>query len=221
MHNKSFNNHAVNDSGLPPLSAMVPTHTHVASVPPGIDVLYYLHRPNQNPSSIAGASVISVNGLYPPFLQDEKPSLFSQHFGIEFLHDGHTYVQPISPFKFISCHQLGNEITYKLLHPSNTFCLDATIPGVTSARIFSKPHKRCLHICVQNCKLFNPRQYAAPAAFAQTFLTIAVGVCLPSHQDWVDAYKANPVISKIVHFIKNPGLICNKSLEASKLNANF
>jgi hypothetical protein len=107
------------------------------------------------------------------------------------------------------------------LHPSNTFCLDAAIPGITSACIFDKLHERCLHICTQNCKLFDPRQYAAPTAFAHTFLTGAVGVHLPSHQNWVNAYKANPVMSKIIHFIKNPGLICNKSLEASKLNANY
>ncbi len=69
--------------------------------------------------------------------------------------------------------------------------------------------------------LFNPCQYAAPTAFAETFLTGAVGVRLPSHQDWADAYKANPVMSKIVHFIENPGLICNKSLEVSKLNAKY
>jgi hypothetical protein len=91
----------------------------------------------------------------------------------------------------------------------------------TSSHIFDKLHKRCLQIHAQNCELFNPCQYAAPAAFAQTFLTSVVGVCLPSHQDWVDAYKADPVMLKIIHFIRNPGLICNRSLEASKLNANY
>jgi hypothetical protein len=142
-------------------------------------------------------------------------------FGIEFLHDGHTYVRPISPFEFVSCHQLGDDITYKLSHPSNTFCLDAAVPGLTSACIFGDIHERCIHIRAQNCELFDPRQYAAPAAFAQTFLNGAVGVWLPSHQDWVDAYTSDPVMSKIIMFVQNPGLISNRSLEESKLNASY
>jgi hypothetical protein len=92
MHDKLFNNHAVNNSGLPPLSTTVPMHTHVVPVPPGIDVLYYLHGPDKNPSSVVGASVISVDGLCPPFVPEETPSLFGHHIGIKFLHDGHSYV---------------------------------------------------------------------------------------------------------------------------------
>ena len=57
--------------------------------------------------------------------------------------------------------------------------------------------------------------------FAQTFLNGAVGVRLPSHQNWVDAYISDPVMSTIIKFIQNPGLISNKSLEESKLNANY
>jgi hypothetical protein len=146
MHDKTFNNHTVNNSGLPLLSATVPMHTHVASVPPGIDVLYYLHCPDQNPSSVVSASVISMDGLCPHFVPDKTPNLIGHHFGIKFLHDSHTYVQPNSLFEFISCHQLGDEITYNLLHPSNTFCLDTAIPGITSACIFDELHKRCPHI---------------------------------------------------------------------------
>jgi hypothetical protein len=138
-----------------------------------------------------------------------------------FFHEGHTYIRPISPFKFVSCHRLSDEITYKLLHPSNTFCLDAAVPGLTSTCIFDNIHERCVHILVQNCELFDPLQYVAPAAFVQTFLNSAVGVRLPSHQDWVDAYTSDPVMSKIIQFIQNPGLLTNKLLEESKLNANY
>ena len=221
MNDTSFNNHAINDSGLPPLSATIPSHSQLASVPTGVEVLYYLHQPNHNPSSLVGLSVISVDGLCPPFVPDETPNLFGHHHGIEFFHDGHTYVRPISPFEFVSCHQLGNEITYKLSHPSNTFCLDAAVPGLTSACIFDDIHERCIHIWAQNCTLFDPCQCAAPAAFAQTFLNSAVGVWLPSHQDWVDTYASDPVMLTIIQFIQNPGLITNKSLEESKLNANY
>ena len=123
--------------------------------------------------------------------------------------------------KFVSCHQLGDEITYKLSHPSNTFCVDAAVPGLTSACIVEDIHERCIHIWAQNCKLFDPRQYAAPAAFAQSFLNGPISVWLPSHQDWVDAYAFDTVMLTIIRFIQNPGLITNKSLEESKLNANY
>ena len=165
-------------------------------MPTGVNVLYYLHRPDHNPSLVIGTGVFSVDGLCPPFAPDKNPNLFGHHCGIEFFRDDHTYVWPISLLEFVSCHKLGNEITYKLLHPSNTFCQDAAVSDLTSACIFDNIHECCLHIRVQNCKLFDPRQYAAPAAFAQTFLYSAIGVWLPSHQDWVDAYASNPVMSK-------------------------
>jgi hypothetical protein len=209
MNDASFNNHAVNGSSLPPLSATIPSHSQLASVPTGVKVLYYLHRPD-HPSSLIGSGVISMDGLCPPFVPNKTPNLFGHHYGIEFFHDGHTYFRPISPFEFVSCHQLGAEITYKLSHPSNTFCLDAAVPGLTSARIFDDIHEH-----------LDPCQYAVPAAFAQTFLNGAVKVRLPSHQDWVDAYASDPVMSTIIKFIQNPGLITNKSLEESKLNANY
>ena len=157
----------------------------------------------------------------PPFVPDKTSNLFGHHCGIEFLHDGHIYARPISPFEFVSCHQLGNEITYKLSHPSNTFCLGAAVPGLSSAHIFDNIHERCIHFRAQNCELSDPRQYAAPAAFTQSFLNSAVSVWLPSHQDWVDAYTSDPVMSTIIRFTQNPGLITNKSLEESKLNANY
>ncbi len=52
MHEPSFNNHAVNDSRLPPLLASLLTLAHQASIPLGVDILYYLHLPTQNPSSV-------------------------------------------------------------------------------------------------------------------------------------------------------------------------
>jgi hypothetical protein len=176
MHDPSFNNHAINDSGLPPFLASLLTLAHQASIPLGMDVLYYLHLHTQNPSSVIGAAVINIDHLCPPFIPDKTPNIFGHHFGIIFLHNGQTYVCPITPFEFVLCHCLGDEITYKLSHPSNTFCLDATAPGVTSAWIIDKIHFFCSHIRVQNCKLFEPCQYTAPAACALAFLNNAVGV---------------------------------------------
>jgi hypothetical protein len=95
------------------------------------------------------------------------------------------------------------------------------MPGLTSVHIFDDIHEHCNHIQAQTCKLFDPRQYASPAAFVQTFLNDAVGVRLPSYQDWVDGYTSNPVMSKIIQFIQNPGLTTNKLLEEFRLNANY
>jgi hypothetical protein len=39
-----------------------------------------------------------------------------------------------------------DELWFKLSQPQHTFCLDAAIPGITSARVFDQIHKRCVHI---------------------------------------------------------------------------
>ncbi len=125
------------------------------------------------------------------------------------------------PFKFVLCFHLLNKITYKLSHPSNTFCLDAAVPALTSARVFEHILKCCLHIWSRNFKIFQPNQYAAPASCVQAFLNSAIGVRLPSSLQWTDAYRDNPKTAAIIAFVQNPGTISNKSLEDAKLNANY
>jgi len=216
-----FNNHAVNDNGLQPLRASTPSDAQHASSDAGTRVKYYLHRHDDNPSTLVGSAIISDIDLYPPFNPITNTNVFGHYFGIEFKNDGHTYVHTISPFEFVSCFCLTDELTYKLSHLSNAFCLDAAILARTSVGIFEVLLNRCIQIGSSNFEIFEPTQFAAPAACIQTFLNGAVGVCLPSPEQWAQAYLDDPETSAIIQFVQNPGTISNKSLKEAKMNANY
>jgi hypothetical protein len=171
--------------------------------------------------NLVGSAVLRDVDLCPPFNPIANTNVFGHYFGIKFKHNGHTYVRAISPFKFVSCFRLTDELTFKLSHPSNAFCLDAAIPARTSARIFEVILDRCIQIRSSNFEIFEPNQYAAPAACIQTFLNGAVGVRLPSPEQWAQAYLDDPATGAIIWFVQNPGTISNKSLEEANLNANY
>jgi hypothetical protein len=116
---------------------------------------------------------------------------------------------------------LDNDITYKLSHPSNICCLDAAILGHTSVHIFNQVLSRLVCIRDADCSIFSPSQYAAPATCAQAFLNGAVGIKLPDKDQWVEAYSHNPVMRSILGFVKCPGTISNKALEASGIDYNY
>jgi len=134
--NAYFNIHAINNNGLQPLRASTPSDAQHVSSDVGTRVKYYLHRHDDNPSNLVGYAVFSDIHLCPPFNPITNTNVFGHYFGIEFKHDGHTYVRAISLFEFVSCFCLTDELTYKLSHPPNAFCLDQAIPTRTSARIF-------------------------------------------------------------------------------------
>ncbi len=94
----------------------------------------------------------------PPFNPAEKLNLFGHYFGVEFVHEGHTYIQAISPFEFASCLRLTDKLRHKLSLPAHTFCLDTAIPGMMSARIFDQMHKQCIHIHLSNLEIMEPHQ---------------------------------------------------------------
>jgi len=82
--NPSFNKHAVNDSGLPPLRISDPTDGQLASSAASIEVKYFVHLPDFNPSIVVGLAVVCSDGLSPPFAPDKNSNLFGHYFGIEF-----------------------------------------------------------------------------------------------------------------------------------------
>jgi hypothetical protein len=192
-----------------------------SSIQSGVNVGYYLHRANNNPNVLAGSMIIHLDGLCPAFDFTDNPNLFGHLFGIEFTHDGYVYVRAISQFKIASCLRLSDELTYKLSHPSHSFCLDAEMPGLTFTQIFDQIHDRCIHIWSRNFNFFQPNRFAAPVVCIQTFLNGAVGICLPTHESWIKAYSDNAEMSAIRPFIVNPGTISQRSLEASNLNPNY
>ena len=54
----SFNVHAVNDNGVPPLQASSPTDSQRVSVGPRVTLSYNLHRNWDNPAVLVGSSVV-------------------------------------------------------------------------------------------------------------------------------------------------------------------
>ncbi len=218
-NDKSFNNHAVNDNGLQPLRASIPSNAQQMACPDGVQVDYYLHRHDDNPADLVCSAVICVDGICPPFNPIANTNVFGHYFGTEYKCNGSTYVCAISTFEFVSCFRLTNKLTYALSHPSNAFCLDATVPALTLARIFEIILDRCIQIRRSNFEIFEPNQYAAPAACIQTFLNGAVGVRLPLPDQWTQAYLDDAETAAIIGFVQNPGTTTTKSLEAAKLSA--
>jgi hypothetical protein len=121
-------------------------------------------------------------------------------------------VRAISPFELSRYFNLDNDITYKLSHQSNTFCLDAAIPGCTSAHIFDQLLSWLVCIRNANCWIFSPNQYTAPVAGAQAFFNGTVGIKLPNKDQWIKAYSRDSVMQSILGFVEQPGTISNKAL---------
>jgi hypothetical protein len=146
---KSFNNHAINDNGMPPLHASTPSDAQLASCPDGVRVKYYLYRRDDNPANLVGATVVSTDGHCPPFNPVANTNIFGHYFRIEYICDGSTYVRAILPFKFVSCFRLSDKLTYTLSQPANAFCLDAAVQHDFSANFRGDPRQVHLYLPVE------------------------------------------------------------------------
>jgi len=135
---------------------------------------------------LAGAAVISSDGLCPPFDASPNTNLFQHLFGIEFNYDNHSRVRGISPFEFARSFGFVDDLTYRLSQPANKFSLDAAVPAHTSAWLFEQVHAHLTFIRDSNCEIFSPNQFAAPAATIQAFFYGAIGTRLLSHARWVE-----------------------------------
>jgi hypothetical protein len=160
-----------------------------------------------------GAQVMSCDDLCPPFSSVSNTNFFQHHFGLEFKCDGDSYVRPISSFEFARCFNLSDDLTYRLSHQSNNYCLDASIPALTSRHLMDQCHERLLQIRDANLQIFEPHHIHAPAALANVFVNGAVGARLPDVAAWKAAYAADPMTSHILRLVSNPGLITNESLQ--------
>jgi hypothetical protein len=127
-------------------------------------IKYHLHRQDANSSIFAGSSILSTDGLCPPFKACPNQNMFQQFFGIEFHFEGHTYVCAISAYEFTRCFRLMEQIQYCLSHANYKHGLDASMPLKTSTWIFEQVHSHLVHLRDANSKVFSPDQFAAPAA---------------------------------------------------------
>jgi hypothetical protein len=119
-------------------------------------VKYHLHHDNANGSILAGLSVLSGDSLCPPFKACPNQNLFQQYYGLEFHHNGHTYVRAILTYKFTCCFDLVDKLQYRLSHKKYKFELDASMPSKTSVWIFKQVNSHLVHLHDSNSKVFSP-----------------------------------------------------------------
>jgi hypothetical protein len=68
-------------------------------------------------------------------------------------------------------------------------------------------------------EIFEPNQFAAPAATIQAFLGGTVSVTLPSCVRWIQAYDSDKDLKGIWDIIVNPSTLSNDSLH--EINYNY
>jgi hypothetical protein len=101
-------------------------------------------------------------------------NLFQQYYGLEFHHDGRTYVHAILTYEFTRCFNFVDKLQYRLLHERYKYGLDASMPAKTLAWIFEQVHFHLVHLRDSNSEVLLPNQFAAPAATIQTLVNGAV-----------------------------------------------
>ncbi len=98
----------------------------------GVIIKYYIHRPDADDTLLVGSEVISIDGLCPAFNACPNSNIFQTYFGIEFIHEGHTYIRAILSYEFVRCFNFIDQLTYRLSQPPHKFCVDAAMPARTS-----------------------------------------------------------------------------------------
>jgi hypothetical protein len=194
------------------------THSTTSSNANSVLVWYNLHWPDTNELVIVGSEVVSLDGLCPAFNACPNPNIFQHHFGIEFYHEGNSYVQAISPYKFICCFGFINQMTYCLSHPTYKFAMDAAMPARTSSRLLKQAHSHLMYLQHANSEVFLPNQFAAPAAMKQAFVNSAIKVQLPSKEQWIQAYSDDMEMSIIHDLVTNPSKMNNLTLSMANYN---
>ena len=208
----SFNMDAHPHSNAPKLVPCEPLPNAQTGTSTHLKIKYHLLRDGCESEPAIGSSVYSMDSLCPTFQSSPTSNIFQHYFGVEFLHDAHTYVRAISPFEFATCFGLVDDLSYHLSRPENRFALDAAIPAVTSAWVFDHIIERMVTARDSNCELFDPSHHAAPAATAMSFLSGAVGVRIPDRDRWHQAYKNDTACRAVISFINNPGSISNQAM---------
>jgi hypothetical protein len=90
---------------------------------------------------------------------------------------------------------------------------------MTSLWILDSLHDHLCQTCDLKFEIFQPNQFAAPAAHIQAFVDGAISTWLPDHAQWVCTLNANEELLLVQQLVNNPSLINNKSLHA--INHNF
>ncbi len=186
-----------NDGSTPALMVTLPSSSILASMFCGVSPAYFLHSVNSDATILNGAAILSPHSLCLAFDGSSTTNLFKCHFGVEFHYEEHTYVRAISPFEFTSCFGLMDNLQYRLSQHGNWFALDAGIHSSTSSWVFDHILERLVSIHNANMEIYQPNQYADPAATIQAFLSGAVTTQLPTRARWLQAYENDFELSRI------------------------
>jgi hypothetical protein len=98
-------------------------------------------------------------------------------------------------------------------HQENWYALNAGVPTLTLEWVFDHILHCLVEICNANSKIFQPNQFAAPAATIQAFVSSAISVCIPNHSRSITAQDANPELSMIKRIVEYPSLLSKESLK--------
>ena len=93
---------------------------------------------------------------------------------------------------------------YKLSKPEYVFSTDAGIPARTSIWLCGHIFDRLCELWDANCQVFDPSEFAAPAALCQAFVSGAIGARLPNNDMWKDVYGKNAKVCLIRDMIMSP-----------------
>jgi hypothetical protein len=199
--------------------AGVPSDLIIGSLSEGIKPMYFLHSQDSDAGIHAGAAVLSLESLCPPFDGLLNTNVFGSRFSIKFHAEGNTHIRAILAFKFTSCFGLMDHLQFCLSQHLHWYALDGGIPALTSARIFNHILDRLLLIRDSNTEIFSPNQFAPPAAHIQAFVNGVIATCLPDHNRWIQAIASDPELSRIKNIIANPSTLSNAAL--AEINYNY
>jgi hypothetical protein len=215
--------HEDDDFGKEPymgFTTSLQSHRISISIPVGFKPLYFFHAGGLDTSILVGAMVILWDCLCPSFTSAPNCNIFQSHFGVKFFVDGKQYVRQFSPFEYTFCYHFMNSLCYHLLHWNNWYALDAGIPAMSSLWILDSLHDCLCQIRDSNFEIFQPNQFAAPAANIQAFINGAISMRMPNHAQWICALNADKELLLVRQLVNNPLLINNKSLHTINHN-NF
>jgi hypothetical protein len=108
--------------------------------PTDVHVKYFLHHPGSDSACLYSSAVISTAGLCAPFGACPNTNMFQHLFRIEFAYKNHVHIWGISPFEFAQCFGFTDNLTHRLSHPKDKFCLGGAFPSRTSGWIFEQIH---------------------------------------------------------------------------------
>jgi hypothetical protein len=92
------------------------------------------------------------------------------------------------------------------------------MPTHTSAWLFEQVHAHLVYLRDSNCTIFSPNQFATSAATIRAFVNGTIGVWLPLHEKWVQAYSDDSEMSIICNLILNPSKINIATLNTVNYN---